>query len=246
MNFLRIFGTAVVASSIVASSAAAVTVTFTHTATVGEVHDPASPLTLAPIVSQSIKAGDTMTLTYSLDSNAIKDPLRSYAEASAYTLQNAQISFSSGYSANLLESYLISWTAADFYVPGNFSLNYELRGADIYGGSTSGHSAYLASARTSRAGTPYAGTVSELAANLNQLPVEYGKFSVDPVLIGLTRNDCYSDYCFIGFTNWNSSVSQGGTKPSLPLVSAVPVPAPFLMLAMAMVGLFGFGRRARA
>jgi len=50
--------------------------------------------------------------------------------------------------------------------------------------------------------------------------------------------------CFIYVRPVSTEITSNG-QPFAPQITPVPVPAPFLMLGMAMLGLIGFGRRAK-
>jgi len=236
--FLRNLGAAFVVSCFVASSASAVTVNFTYTATVDYIGDALQPLNVNPVPGQSIQAGDTFKLTYSLDTNAPQNNSLCF-DCGAYDAQNAKVEFSSGYTADLTGHRLVLWPLPDY--DRGHRLSYEFRSSAPDGVPRS----YLAATPTYNTTTPFSADLTAFVALFDSMPVEYGNFSLDPILFGGSGSDCYGEYCFIAMKNWSGSVTTGGAKPTDPNVSAVPVPAPFAMLGMALLGLVRFGRSTR-
>jgi len=224
-----------------ASSAAAVTVTVAHTATVDYIHDEQDSLTVKPVAGQTIRAGDTYIFKYSLDLSATGGT--TYCDdCRQFNLQSASVSFSSGFSANLTDQSLVVWASPYADLDGTFGLSYEIRDAGFVGSL----GAYMAGSGVSRLSGPYSPDLASFVSEFDNMPVQYGRYNVNPGAIGASANDCYGEYCFVAMTNWNGEISAGNTQPSTPSVTPVPVPAPFLMLGMAMLGLIGFGRRARS
>lgn len=217
-----------------AASAFAFTVTITHSGLVA--FNSAGPVP----TSGTLQDGDQLSFSYDLDIDpalitSFDDPFESTRELNQIT--TVHIEASSGFKTEVAGA------------EAGILLN------SVYGNNLS------VSAVNSQVDLQMVHSNSSIPIDVFELPVDQmlsalsyqeaqgnGNFTgifVDPVAIGLASDTCSPTFgCYFeSLFDWQTTASLATATPP---VSAVPVPAPFLMLGMAMLGLVGLGRKANA
>ncbi len=266
MNFITKLSGVCAALIVCASSAAAVTVKVDTTVA----DDFRSPLT-----GTGIAAGDAITISFDFDaaqSPVGTDPTGGYfapgngvANTSGFTQNANSYTFIRPFGdIDRVDGAYFAYTNANVAIPGlgqSYGFGSGFLRANVLDIDTSlapSAPEYSLELEISTdlfsglmiwdADTPFALDPSSLIANLSSTPDFMNfYFRADTVALGVEPNP------FAQFPNLASISTIGGSfqatgssKPALPPVAAVPIPAPFLMLGMAMAGLIGFGRLRRA
>jgi|GEM_PF-2077273 len=243
-----------------ASGAAAVTVDVTHTGTIAYIEWENWP---APDVGDRskdlIRERDTVTVSYSIDLDqpgVVGDPHSS----TTHPPKNQKVM--------LYKTSSVSVTASSGLDIVTDPLDITLKTTEFDPGVRP-NTHYFEGAFVSPLTAPPAGIVFGLyefgnsafssdLTDLNNLHVGLsdgtvgGSYSLEvyipPAVFG-SSDTCSSSYCYMPVSNLVTTISPLATLPIDPLpidpVTPVPVPAPFLMLGMAVLGLIGFGRRAK-
>jgi len=244
MKIVSSIGGALAALMLSVVSAAAVTVTMTHTGTVSA--DDILPTDVPTPGGPTIRHGDAFTLTYDilLDETTVVgtcdiNPLDCYNEVVNIDAP-AQLSFSSGYSTTITNSVV------DLFVSKNATgvSPYLSLSGDTPDGGFFAFEALPALPLDFLSLPP-----SSLLTGLNASSGEDFYFDIGPSAIGYSV-DCFGNCIFLPTGPVTTVATIPGVTPDpikpIDPVTPVPVPAPFLMLGVALAGLIGFGRRKPA
>ena len=256
---LRNVSVALFASCFVASSAAAVTVTITHTGIVDyiDLGPPDFDLIYTPQPGRGINVGDTGTVTYTIDLDQTGTP-----EAPSVFSGGFVSSAQTGYKSSPATLSFVGSSATGFSTGPSFDLGV----LDIAIGAAEGpvgsspmfQNWYLVrspfptvsgagigfTAYDSRDTLPFQPTLADRFLPAQPISDFYLDTYIDPSSIGLAPDACQTAFCFIPLVNVETVVTYDGL-PTDPTITPVPVPAPFLMLGAAMLGLVRLGRRAK-
>jgi len=250
---LRNLTAALVASCFVASSAAAVTVTIT-----GSI----DTIDFGTVSATEAQIGDQVSITYDFDETQTPvdatgslfggGPFASYGDirsgsGKTYQITKGQVLFSTGgqtidFTAGAVQVNVLELDNSQPGVSTGYRLELEMESF----GSPDVSTFFGWKSDT----TPFPLSLDYALANLASADDLDNYLGVPANAIGYTRQ-C-SGFCpvdasvFVDLIGLSGAVSSGSKPTIQPPISAVPVPAPFLMLGAAMLGLVGFGRRSRA
>lgn len=235
MTIFQRLSTVVVALFLSLSPAFGVSVQLTHTGTL-DFLDYVGPVAAT---GPTIRHGDAFTISYRIDVDrdqtfidCLADPTDCTYGYSEFT--DVDISTSSGFKTRLPN---INYYLDEFRDSAGASY------MDILGG-TADISIYLATYPIWPSGI-FQLPDDQFANALNSMGRADLYLDVKQSVIGYSEADC-AGTCFFGARGDVVTTATLVTLPPEPPITPVPVPAPFAMLGMAMLGLFGFGRRARA
>lgn len=203
----------------------------------------------APPAGAPIAVGDTFTLNYSVDVNQVGRPTTSNIVSGGKTLNSVlayktgpgTLSFSSGLSilSNPLTLKPHSFTANPS-APQAFQQYMTLLTQSAPLSETNGVTIF-STANYQSNGAPYSSVLSKLLGLANATPTSsFIDLALRPAALGLADSDCLQSrngpVCSIFTSNVTSSVS----------VTPVPLPAPFLMLGLSILGLVSARRLRRS
>lgn len=251
INLHKLVAATLVSCSI-ASSAAAITVDVTHTGTIDYIFWDFDTIDSKSVPTDLIQVGDTTSISYSIDLNQIGTPVSQvfgfsvpFIDQQVMQYQTSAVTVTSTSGLDITGDPLTLTLQTNQFAPGVFRSNEYF----LFGRISSPFPANPAIDYSL-----YGAAESAFSTDLNDLHVaatdgsvtgrDYLDLYLTPTTFG-SSEDCAEPSCYIDVRNVVTTVSPLATLPTPP-VQAVPVPAPFLMLGMAMLGLVGFGRRSRA
>ena len=249
MKYLQIFGAACIASCFIATSATAVTLTFKHTADVDYITYSDIDAAYNPIAGRLINPLDQLSVTYTVDLDQTPAPATpgisgtTFIESQAvqYDTSALSVQSSSGFNQTLSPHKIEIVTITNQRAPTR-PLDYETYFAIF--NSDEENNVFMFDSVT-RQTSPYELSLPGFLALPRTGILDWLEVHLEPGLINAPAGSCLPSTCEVGLSNVNLTITPDITSTPDPVVTPVPLPAPLAMLGLAMVGLFGFGKRVR-